>query len=327
MKGVLLIYTGVPKSPHSKDVSDFQTMILEDPYVIKQAHGIPEFSDYEISQEVINDFEKFRSRVVKKIRNLIQIPICTATRYNKNSIHKGMSELMDKGVNQILIFPMFPHLASSTVQSVFEESKIVRDTYFLDLTLEFFGGFPSLKEYSKHVSEILNKEIQTTHSEHIIFSYHGVPEHFSMTRDGTKNECQWDGSCCNSDDENEYCYKKECFKTTELIANQLELASDEITTSFHSRLGLESWLFPTTLKTVENLAKKGIKKIALICPGIVISDLEFAQVIKTAKTTFLKAGGEEFIEISPLNDDENWAKQIAFWIDRWRIIDFETAIA
>lgn len=328
MKGVLLIHTGVPKSTTEAAIKQFQQEIAEDPLLIDKNQGTPEWSDYEIPESISSQYQRIRLNLLKEIEKETNIPIAIASRYGDPTIRESLEKLANSGVTKLLVYPLYPQFASATIWSAITKSMEIQEKYFPEMEMDRFVTFYDREEYidimTAKITEILKKD----KPDHIVFSYHGVPEFFSIHRDVTKNECSIENDCCDTEsDENIFCYKTQCFITTSVIANELQLDPESYSTSFHSRLGLEPWLFPVTKKVMQRLAERSVKKTAIVFPGIVISDLEYEHALKTAKSAFLNAGGKKLIEIPNLNDDKDWAKTLALWIDQWRIIDVETGIA
>lgn len=328
MKGVLLIHTGVPKSVNQTDILQFQQEIIDDPLVINPDHGIPELSEYHISEKVISQYQQIRKNLLKKIEKETNLPVVIASRYGESSIHESLEKLANSGVTKVLVYPLFPQFASSTIWSAITKAMEIQEKYFPEMEMDRFITFYGREEFIQIMAEQIENIIKKDNPEHIVFSYHGVPEFFSINRDITKNQCSIESDCCNQESEEHiFCYKEQCLMTTAIIAEELQLDPGFYSTSFHSRLGLESWLFPTTEKIMQMLAERSIEKPAIVFPGIVMTDIEYDHALKTAKSAFLNAGGRKLIEIPSLNDDKEWAKTLALWIDQWRIIDVETGIA
>lgn len=331
MKGVLLIHTGMPASVSPEAIADFQKMIEKDPFLIENPNEIPDFTKYEVTTEGINRFEKASSELAEKLENRVLVTVQSATRYNRNSIQNALDNLIQQGVKRLLVFPYYPfcvNSANSVSRGIIQEFWEINDTDGRRINTEFFVGFHDEEKYIELIREQLHKMIATEQPEHIVFSYHGVPGYYTAKRDSINNKCSWDGKCCDSDsDETSDCYKRNCFKASEAIAAQLSLGDENYTTAFHSRLGLEPWLFPNTLKTVEKLAKSGVKKIAFCCPGIAISGLESDSIVRAAETAFLEAGGLDFVIVPPLDADDKLMDLLTFGIDRWLIIDPEKFVA
>lgn len=329
MKGVLLIHTGSPESDNPIDLKKFQQEILKDPFVIHPEHGIPEFnSDHSHSNHGGLSFHEIARSFQNKILENNKFPIAFAMHYGNPSIESGFRDLEAKGVKEILALPFYPQYATSTVGSVIQKAEDIRDAYFPEMKTDYIDAYYDRLEYIEVMAESILRAVDNIDETHIVFSYHGVPEYFSMERDFFKNQCTLEGTCCNPSQENHnLCYKKQCRETSELIAEKLGLKSDVYTTAFQARLGLEPWLKPSTKNTIKKLAKKGIKNLVLVSPGFSIDCPDTISMASVGESNFKTAGGKTFTAIPCLNDSDAWIDVVSRWIFRWRIIDFKTAIA
>src|SRR5690554_2289151 len=167
--------------------------------------------------------------------------------YGYPTIASGFQELEKKGVKEILVLPFYPQFATSTVDSVIRKVNEIQNAHFPAIAIEYIHTYHDRIEYIDVMVESITKAVDSINDTHVIFSYHGVPEHFSMERDFSKNQCTVAGACCDaSSDNHKTCYKKQCSATSAMIAEKLDLKPDAYTTAFQSRLGLEPWLQPTT---------------------------------------------------------------------------------
>lgn len=111
---------------------------------------------------------------------------------------------------------------------------------------------------------------------------------------------------------NPSCYKAQCYKTSTLIADQLNLTPEQFSTSFQSRLGKTPWIRPYTDELLVELAERGIKNLAITSPSFVADCLETLEEIGLrAKDQWLNLGGEQFTLIPSLNSHPFWVKAIA----------------
>jgi ferrochelatase len=136
--------------------------------------------------------------------------------------------------------------------------------------------------------------------DHILFSFHGLPERniLKQNRQCLKNDC-----CAN----NTHCYRAQCLNTCTTLANKLNLAPDRWSMSFQSRLGVNKWLSPYTNKTVKELARKGVKKLLVVCPAFVADCLETVYEIGVElKKEFVKDGGCAIDLVEGLNASSSW---------------------
>lgn len=331
MKGVLLINTGAPETNHPKDLKKFQEEILKDSLVIDAVHGIPEFTSDEINEKVSENelsFHKISRSFLKKIQKNTQTPIALSMRYGKPNIKNGLNTLKKQGATEILVLPLYPHYASSTVESIIKEVGEIQDNHFPNLEIEYIHTYYNRSEYIEVIADSIARVMNEADETHFIFSYHGVPEHFSVERDFPKNQCTLDGVCCDpSSKDHEFCYKKQCLGTTEKTAEKLDLKPNSYTTAFQSRLNLEPWLQPSTKKAIKQLGKDGVKNLVLVCPGFAVDSQDTKKIASAGKDIFLNTGGKTFTVIPCLNDRDNWVDVVTRWIDRWRIVDLKTAIA
>lgn len=329
MKGVLLINTGSPKSNHPKDLRNFQEEILKDPFVINPAHGIPEFTS-EPSSSDQNDasFHEISKRFLKKIQDSNKIPVALVMHYGYPTIASGFQELEKKGVKEILVLPFYPQFATSTVDSVIRKVNEIQNAHFPAIAIEYIHTYYDRIEYIDVMVESITKAVDSINDTHVIFSYHGVPEHFSMERDFSKNQCTVVGACCDaSSDNHKTCYKKQCGATSAMIAEKLDIKPNAYTTAFQSRLGLEPWLQPTTKQVFEHLLKEGVKNITLVFPGFATDCQDTEKTAFLCKRIFTKIDGKTCTVVPCLNDSDAWVEVVSRWIFRWRITDFKTAIA
>ena len=143
------------------------------------------------------------------------------------------------------------------------------------------------------------------------FSYHGVPERHIYKTDPTKT-CNLNDCCSReSNPSHQFCYRHQCFKVTEEVIKKLNLPKEKVMVTFQSRLGNDKWMEPYTDETLENLGKKGIKNLAIVCPAFVSDCLETLEEISVeGKEQFMHGGGENFHYIPCLNDEDRWIEVV-----------------
>ena len=149
-----------------------------------------------------------------------------------------------------------------------------------------------------------------------MFSYHGIPERHIRKSDPTNNHCKLDGSCCERNSVAHHtCYRHQCFETTKGIVKNLKLEEGTYSNSFQSRLLKDPWLKPYTDFELEKFPKLGKKKVAVITPAFVSDCLEtLEEIAMEANEQFLHHGGEEFLAIPCMNDEDEWCQVVANWI-------------
>src|SRR5690606_3264284 len=155
--------------------------------------------------------------------------------------------------------------------------------------------------------------LETFNADYLLFSYHGVPERHIRKSDVTKSHCKIDGSCCNTPSKaHEFCYRHQCYETTRQVVEFLGLEEGKYGTSFQSRLGRDPWLQPYTDATIDGLAQKGIKNLAVVTPAFVSDCLETLEEIgMEAAESFKENGGEHFLSAPCLNDNADWVRTLS----------------
>jgi ferrochelatase len=157
------------------------------------------------------------------------------------------------------------------------------------------------------------KQFNLDSYDHILFSYHGLPERQikKASEHYGDNSC-FIGTCCESiTEKNQYCYRANCFKTTQLIAQKLNLPKEKYTICFQSRLGRSEWIKPYTDQILKDRAAKGNKKILAFSPAFVADCLEtIYEITEEYNHSFKQYGGEKIELVPSLNSNDNWVDAI-----------------
>jgi len=336
-KAVLLINLGSPDSTNVKDVRKYLDEFLMDERVIdipywkrfllikgiilntrpkKSAEAYKKIWWEEGSPLVVIS-ERFKEKVAKKI----DIPVGLAMRYGSMNIKNAMQELYDKDVNEILLVPLYPHYAMSSYETVVVKAKEINNEFFPEIKMDILPVFYKSDDYIGVMSNNLKDHLKDFSHDHILFSYHGIPERHIMKSDVTKSHCKIDEICCNNSSiAHETCYRHQCLETTKAIVKKIGLKEGTYSNSFQSRLLKDPWLKPYTDFELEKLPSKGIKKIAVITPAFVTDCLEtLEEIAMEGKSKFLRSGGENFKHIPCLNDNDEWVDVMCSWINNWEL--------
>ncbi|TCP24611.1 ferrochelatase [Tenacibaculum skagerrakense] len=337
MKGVLLVNLGSPNSTDPKDVKKYLDEFLMDQRVIDVPFWLRSFI---VRGIILNTRPKksaaaykkiwwdegsplivLSERLQAKVQDKTDIPVGLAMRYGNPSIKSGLQELYDKGVRDLLLVPLYPQFAMATTETIVVLAEELRNEFFSDMKITDVPAFYNKPEYIKALSNSIKDYLSDKEYDHIMFSYHGVPERHIRKSDVTKSHCKIDGSCCNTPSKaHEFCYRHQCFQTTKNVMNELGLEEDKVTTTFQSRLGVDPWLQPYTDRTLVNKAEKdGVKKLAIVTPAFVSDCLEtLEEIAMEGKEEFLEAGGEEFHTVPCINDNDEWVAVLAKWINEFK---------
>lgn len=334
-KGVLLVNLGSPESPNPKDVKKYLGEFLMDERVIDVplwarnllVKGIilntrPKASAaaykkiwWEEGSPLIVISERLQNKIIQQV----EVPVALAMRYGSMTIKKGIQELVDKGVGQVLLFPLYPQFAMATTETITVLAEEIRQQDFPNLKIESVPAFYNKQDYIEVLSNSIKRHLEVNAYDHLLFSYHGVPERHIRKSDVTKSHCKIDGSCCITPSKaHEFCYKHQCLEVTRLVAEKLQFKEGTFSTSFQSRLGFDPWLLPYTDRTIERLGKQGVKNMAIVTPAFVSDCLEtLEEIAMEGQEIFHEMGGDNFSTVPCLNDDSEWVALLSNWINKW----------
>ena len=236
--------------------------------------------------------------------------VTIAMRYGNPSPKDAYEILLQKvdGLKEVILFPLYPHYAMSSYETAVEYMKTAHEKYKYKFSLTTIKPYYNNADYIKALSEHIKPYLQD--DEHLLFSYHGIPERHIKKSDCTKQHCLTVENCCAVDSPaHAHCYRHQCLKTTALVAEYLQLPKEKFSYSFQSRLGRDPWLKPYTDFRLADMPKEGIKKLLVICPAFVSDCLETLEEIAIrGKESFMEAGGEKFEMIPCLNTDVLWVE-------------------
>ncbi len=258
-------------------------------------------------------------RFTEKVKKKLDIPVALGMRYGSMSMEKAFRELESQNVTDVYLIPLYPHFAMSSYETVVEKAKDLLSSSFKEMKMDVLPPFYNNPEYIRVMSQHLQKELEGFDYDHILFSYHGIPERHIYKGDTTGTHCKLDKSCCETKSvAHETCYRHQCFETTKGIVKELGLEEGKYRNSFQSRLLKDPWLKPYTDLELEAMPEQGIKKLAVITPAFVSDCLEtLEEIAMEGKEEFLAFGGEEFRHISCLNEDDAWVDVMVKWIEKW----------
>lgn len=336
MKGVLLNNLGSPDSTEIKDVKKYLNEFLMDERVI----DIPYWKRYILIKGIILNFRPKKSaaaykkiwwkegsplvviseRFTEKVKNNTEIPVALAMRYGTMSMEKGIKELVDKGVTEILLAPLYPHYAMSSFETVVVKAEEIIAEKYPQIKLDVLPPFYNKPDYIKAMSDNISNHLKGFDYDHILFSYHGIPERHIKKSDPTKSHCKLDGSCCDRNSVAHHtCYRHQCFETTKGIAKELNLKEGTYSNSFQSRLLKDPWLKPYTDFEFDRIPKEeGKRKMAVVTPAFVSDCLEtLEEIAMEGKEQFLEGGGTDYKHIPCMNENDDWVHVMNTWIDEW----------
>lgn len=335
MKGVLLVNLGSPESPNAEDVKPYLDEFLMDRFVIDVpfllrallVRGIilrkrPEKSAAayrKIWWDEGSPLVVISKRMHKKVQEQSSIPVSLAMRYGKPSILSGLQELHDKGIDEVLLFPLYPQHAMASTVTILVLAEELRKKHFPNMKFSDVPAFYNKPDYIQNLADSIKKQLANFEYDHLLFSYHGIPERHIRKTDVTKSHCKIDGMCCQTKSEaHQFCYRHQCYETTRQVVELLGIPKEKYSQTFQSRLAGDKWLTPYTDVEVNKMPEKGIKKLAVVTPAFVSDCLEtLEEIAMEANHQFKEHGGEEFLAIPCLNDGDEWCATVSNWIKDW----------
>lgn len=323
--GVLLVNLGTPNSPKPKDVFRYLTEFLTDsrvidiPWLQRQllVRGIiipKRLRQSAKSYEAIwtpqgSPLKVFSQSITEKLQASLgnNFHVELAMRYQTPSIEDSLQRLMEKQPSQIIIVPLFPQYASATTGSVHQKVMEVVSQWInipKMIFINHFADHPSLIQ----AFCTLAKECGFVDYDHVLFSFHGLPERQLLKADKSKNHCRKCVDCCKQKSQvNAQCYSALCHQTAQAVATALKLDHGSHSISFQSRLGKEPWIEPYTSDVIRSLAKSGRRRVLVFCPSFVCDCLETIYEIGVEYAEeFKHAGGEKLQLVPGLNDHPAW---------------------
>jgi len=325
---LLLVNLGSPASTEVADVRRYLNQFLMDPYVIDLPWPVrrllvslilirrPEQSAHAYASIWWDDGSPLVV-LSKRLQQAMtqewtQGPVELAMRYGEPSIETVLTRLAAQGIKKVTLAPLYPQFADSTVTTVIEEAKrVVRDKK-LQFDFSVVPPFFNQPEYLEALVESVRPHLAQDF-DHLLLSFHGLPERHITKLDPTGNHCFKNGNCCEnaSPEVLAVCYRAQCMRSSAEFAKRMGLPDGKWSVSFQSRLGRAKWIEPYTEAHLAELAAQGVKKLLVMCPAFVADCIETLEEIgDRGAEQFKEAGGEELILIPCLNDDPNWAKAL-----------------
>lgn len=323
--GVILLNTGSAASPHVPDVRVYLKQFLSDPRIIdlpawkrwiivncfvlpfrpKQTGEAYEAIWTERGSPLLAFSEDFRDALQAKMPEAV---VKIGMAYGAPKIGDSLDELMAAGVERIVVVPMFPQYASATtgsvVECVYKHCAKQWNVPALSVLPPYFDDGAYLDAWK----EVAGPALAAFKPDHVLLSYHGLPERQLKKCDPSGSHCLVKEHCCDvAVHANRMCYRRHCMETSKALVARLGLAEGAYSITFQSRLGRDPWLKPATDETIEALAKSGVKRLAIVSPAFVADCLETLEELgMQGKESFLEHGGEDFLLVPSLNAHPAW---------------------
>lgn len=332
-RAVLLVNLGSPNHPDVPSVRRYLNQFLMDPYVIQLPWILRRLivSLFVLPSRPKASAEAYQSvwteegsplialseKMHQAVQQQVTMPVELAMRYGNPSIESKLLKLANtKGIKEILFIPLYPHFADSTVTTCIETAKQVIAQHKLDIMLTIKSPFYREQGYIDALVQQTRPYLMEEY-DHLLFSYHGLPESHILKRDPSGQHCLKKEDCCiKPHAAHATCYRHQVMATTAAFAHQAQLQPDKYSVAFQSRLGRAKWLGPNTEDRLVELARNGNKDVLVMCPAFVTDCLETLEEIAIrAEEVFIEAGGRSLTLIPCLNDDPVWVNLVAQWCE------------
>lgn len=303
--GVLVANLGTPDAPTPAAVRRFLAEFLWDPRVV----DLPRLPWWIILNGVILPLRPRRSaRAYREVWTEAGSPLLTGTfalaaglqerlrdslpmacavatgmTYGNPSIDTALQQLRTAGIRRLIVLPLYPQYSATTTASVLDRVQASLARWPSPPELRFIDDYHADARYIAAVAaSIAARRSGPAPFEHLLFSFHGIPKRYADAGDP---------------------YGDRCRETARLVVERLALAAEEWSLAFQSRVGGARWLEPYTEEQLVALARRGVRRLAVACPGFAVDCLEtLEEIAMRGRDTFLEAGGESFEYIPALND-------------------------
>jgi ferrochelatase len=329
--GVLLLNLGTPASPRVGDVRRYLREFLLDPRVI----DVPAPLRWLIVHGAILPFRPRRSaHAYAKIWSARGSPLLEhclglaaalaaelgaghavelGMRYGEPTIDAALERLAARGAHPIVVAPLYPQFAASSSGSALERTYQLAARRWNTPSLRVVPAFYSDAQYVAALAESARELLAGFAPDHVLLSYHGLPERQIRRSDASGRHClQSDDCCAQISSANLHCYRAQCYATSRALARALGLREGAHSTSFQSRLGRHPWIQPHTDRVLPELAQRGVRQLAVICPSFVADCLETLEEIGIrAREQWRALGGKDLLAVPCLNTQPSWVRALA----------------
>ena len=254
----------------------------------------------------------------KALQEKLSDNVVIAMRYGSPSPEDAFNELLAKNpdLEDVLAIPMYPHYAMSSYETAVESAKQVYRKKKYKFNLSFLKPFYKEDRYIDSMAQSMRPFLDEPY-DHVLFSYHGIPQRHITKGDITGVHCLQKADCCDvASPAHSQCYRHQIITTTNRVAEKLQLPPGKFSFSFQSRLGREEWLKPYTVDLLQSFPSKGIKKLVIVCPAFVADCLETLEEIAVeGRKLYLESGGESFTVIPCMNTQPQWIDTLAGYVN------------
>ncbi len=329
--GVLLLNLGTPASPSVRDVRAYLREFLSDPRVLDLAaplrwlllHAVilpfrPRRSAAQYASiwrpegsPLLVHGRALREGVAKTLGDGFCVEL--AMRYGEPGIAAALARLAAEDVARVVVLPLFPQYASSAGGSALERVMQLAAAEWNVPALVTLRDFHDQPGFIASFAAVAGPVLDAFRPDHVLFSYHGLPERHIRKSDPTRQHCLASDACCDAPvPANRACYRAQCAATTRALSAALRLPAGAHSMSFQSRLGGDPWIKPYTDRVLPELRRRGVSRVAVLCPAFVADCLETVEEIGIrARDQWRALGGEALQLVPSLNAHPVWVQAVA----------------
>lgn len=333
-KGILLMNLGSPDSTAVPDVRRYLREFLMDGRVLDAAYPVRWFVVNCLilpkrPRESAHAYESIwtkegsplvvTSRAVQRLlQEQVEMPVELCMRYQNPTVEAGLTGLAKRGVTDVHLIPLFPHYAMSSFETAVVRVQEAVKKSFPQMRMTSEPPYFNHPDYIAALVASAETQLKQDY-DHLLFSFHGIPEHHVRKSDPTGSHCLSCANCCAGDHPaHQFCYRAQCLKTMEAFVAKAGIPRDKFSYSFQSRLGRKPWLKPYTDFEVKRFAEEGRKRMLVICPAFVSDCLETIEEIgMRARADFIAAGGESLELIPCMNEHPRWIEALQGMVNRF----------
>lgn len=323
--GILLINLGTPDSPSVRDVRKYLREFLSDERVIdlpapvrqlllnclilpfrsrQSAHAYRQIWTAEGSP-LLKHSQDLAAKLADGLGSSYQVAL--GMRYGNPSIKHAVEQLTHASCQRIIVLPLFPQYSSAATGSAIEAALRELQKGWNIPNITVISDFHCHPTFIDAMAHHIQQQCDLSKLDHLLFSYHGIPERHIDKSGCQRFESCLQGASCPDNQQNVFCYRKQCYGTTRAICRQLALTEARYSVAFQSRLGRTPWIKPYTDEVLPQLAKQGVRKLAIVCPSFVADCLETIEEIgMRANEQWLQLTNEPLQTITCLNAVDYW---------------------
>jgi len=233
-----------------------------------------------------------------------------AMRYQNPSIESAVNKMLQQPISNVVVVPLFPQYASASTGSAHEEVMRIFSKQQAIPEIKFINSFYDYEPMIDVFVANANK-YDVANYDHVLFSYHGLPQR-QLKKADTCGHCLQVENCCQTiSEKNQFCYSAQCHATTALLVEKLNLPKEKYSICFQSRLGNDPWVQPYTTDVLKERAAAGDKRLLVLCPAFVADCLETTvEVLDEYQEEWEEMGGEHLDLVESLNDNPKWIEAV-----------------